>query len=699
MRTRSIHAAAICLGLLSTAETCTDEAGTAALLETSVGVGSSFHYRMDVAPDDTMLLHGATTVAPGDIDAHVQTISADGTMSLDMMLSGTVSGLDAGRGAAWHPDGDILVCGGLRNAWHTDMYVTKMSRSGAVRWTTWFAGTAPSNDTCYGVAANPAGEVFATGAIRNTEGANSNGFWVAKLSADGAIQWQHVHETLEHETGFFVAPGPHGAVTFAGYRNTATEGQNALLVHYDAAGNLVWETEYNVPGVNGKDFSSDLFADALGGIYLVGQHEPEAGLTRSYIQKRRATDGSVIWSTDLASDLGKVDVRSGFLACGDVYVAGTADAGAGHHVLYTRRLATVDGQTFAEDTADLLGGHRALFVARRNPSVTCPDHVAVAGWVLGDNGQQAMWAKVDVDLVNNEGPHLPSGALPVDSVLFLIDQYQQLATDPATGDAAEEFWDAIDDLAKALDKIRDGKPQQALDRFDEVLEELEEAEEDGFDTSVLRAAFAAFAVDLFAAMVDRAGLIMNVDNPDLLEARQVLSAAQDWVAAGAYELAIELAEDGAQDLKNDVVYEGDFCDGTETEYAALVCALTDLHTMTDGLPAGSAQASALSEVATAAAHMVRFDLWEAVHRLDHGFDHLEDIPGDIAPAPGTWTETMGRIARRFVDDAALVVGPGHPDVLEAEEHLATGDAARTATPPAYGDAAEAYRKAAQLVRP
>jgi len=177
------------------------------------------------------------------------------------------TGDDWARGVTVDGAGNVVIVGGCTSVTNfgggdnfttantRDIFVAKFDASGLHQWSRVFPNSV-GNDEGYGVAADPSGNVFITGAFFNTvdfgSGSNLNSagggdIFVAKYGADGSYQWSKRFGTTGNEVGYAVAADGSGNVVVTGqFQGTVDFGGGALV----ASGADIFVAKFNATGAH-----------------------------------------------------------------------------------------------------------------------------------------------------------------------------------------------------------------------------------------------------------------------------------------------------------------------------------------------------------------------------------------------------------------------------------------------------------------
>jgi hypothetical protein len=189
------------------------------------------------------------------------------------------------------------------------------------------------HDTAHGVSADHQGNVYVTGETAgafddSTNAGGLDGFLI-KLDEHGGRHWVRQFGTAGFDQSFSVAADDSGNVYVAGgtegdLGGTSAGGYDAFVRGYDAAGNLLWTTQF---GTSGFEQCNAITTDGLGNVYVSGFTEgelggrPNVGFYDVFVSKLDAT-GNLLWARMFGSD---TDDRGHGISTdgqGNIYLAG-----------------------------------------------------------------------------------------------------------------------------------------------------------------------------------------------------------------------------------------------------------------------------------------------------------------------------------------------------------------------------------------
>ena len=335
------------------------------------------------------------TYGGGTADAFVTKLSPTGTLAYSTYLGGT--GNDAGRGIAVDTSGAAYITGSTTGSFPTlnaeqntygggttDAFVTKLSPTGALAYSTYLGGI--GNDGGTGIAVDSNGAVYVTGsttgsfptlnAEQNTFGGGTSGGgnldgFVAKLGPTGALVYSTYLGGTGDEVGNGVAVDSVGAAYVTGYttggfptlnaqQNTFGGNVDAFVTKLTPTGALAYSTYL---GGTGNDYGDAIAVDSTGVAYVTGyttgafptlnalQNTYGGGTSDAFVVKLNAS-GTLNYSTYLGgtgTDPGTGIATDG---TGAAYVAG----------------GTTGSFPILNAGQGTFGGSVDAFIAKLNPS-------------------------------------------------------------------------------------------------------------------------------------------------------------------------------------------------------------------------------------------------------------------------------------------------------------------------------------------
>ncbi len=261
------------------------------------------------------------------------------------------SSIDAGNGIAVDSNGNVYVTGYSNATWGfplnaysggEDIFVLKLSSSGAVQWNTFF-GSSNGTDAGEGIAVDSNGNVYVTGHSNGTWGfplsAYSGGYdiFVLKLSSSGTYEWNTFFGSSSgSDVGKDITVDGSGNVYVTGFSNgtwgfplNAYSGGNDIFVlKLSVNGAYEWNSFFG--SSNGNDVAEDIAVDGSGNLYVTGFSSASWGFPLNAYSVgydifvlKLSSSGAVQWNSFFGSSNGN-DVGEDIAVdgSGNLYVTG-----------------------------------------------------------------------------------------------------------------------------------------------------------------------------------------------------------------------------------------------------------------------------------------------------------------------------------------------------------------------------------------
>ncbi len=269
------------------------ESGALQWQKTLGGAGNDEAHSIAQTSDGGYAVAGSAYSNDGDVsgnhgggDIWVVKISGAGVLQWQKTLGGTgnddansiVQTSDGGyavAGSTYSNDGDISGNHGSRDLW-----VVKLSGSGALQWQKTLGGT--GNDEGNSIARTSDGGYIVSGSTRSNDGdvsGNHGGtdFWVVKISGSGTIQWQKTLGGTGIEYNRSIVQTSDGGYAVAGYTFSNDDdvsgnhgGGDMWVVKVSGAGVLQWQRTL---GGSGIESGRSIVQTSDGGYVVTGYTE------------------------------------------------------------------------------------------------------------------------------------------------------------------------------------------------------------------------------------------------------------------------------------------------------------------------------------------------------------------------------------------------------------------------------------------
>jgi uncharacterized delta-60 repeat protein len=264
-----------------------------------------------VAPDGSVYVTGSTFGGGGDV--LVLKFSPEGSLVWQQRWGG--SGLERGESVSVGSDGSIYVTGGT-SSFGDSLFVLKLTPDGTLAWQrVWGPATGE------GIAVAPDGSIYAAGTAPRPDGTSGASVVLIKLDSGGNLAWQRTYSTAETaDARGGVAVASDGSVYVAGAVQESIRKVvvDALLVKFDADGNLVWDRSW---GGRSGDVSGSVGVAADGMVLWAGDTNSfGAGSDDGYLlqvsPEGKALDGDTWGGTGIDHFAGVDAMASGTISLG-----------------------------------------------------------------------------------------------------------------------------------------------------------------------------------------------------------------------------------------------------------------------------------------------------------------------------------------------------------------------------------------------
>ncbi|MCH8275038.1 MAG: SBBP repeat-containing protein [Armatimonadetes bacterium] len=238
--------------------------------------------------------------------------------------SGTVN---ARFNNAWNIDvdgaGNVYVTGtSLGDNTGLDIATIKYDTDGVELWVRRYNGAENGDEWAGGQALDGTGNVYVTG--RTWGGASGNDVITVKYAPDGTVLWERIYDgpAGRGDAGWGLTVDVAGNICVVG--EARAPNRDVLVLKYDPAGNLLWDSIFNGPG-NRIDFGQDIAADALGNLYVVGVSHG-GGTDFDYVTLKFAPDGTPLWERRFDGPASGIDFGRRIVldGAGNVVVSGSS---------------------------------------------------------------------------------------------------------------------------------------------------------------------------------------------------------------------------------------------------------------------------------------------------------------------------------------------------------------------------------------
>jgi predicted secreted protein len=185
---------------------------------------------------------GTSSIGAGGFDAWLIKTDAVGNMEWQKAYGGTLD--DRANDMCKTTDGGFALAGYTNSfgAGSSDFWLIKVNATGAVQWNQTYGGT--GQDQAFSVFQTKDGG-YAIAGNTNSSGAGGLDFWLVKTNSTGDMQWNKTYGGAGTDFGYCIIQAIDGGYAMVGYTNSSgAGGQDDWLVKTDASGNMQWNKTY-----------------------------------------------------------------------------------------------------------------------------------------------------------------------------------------------------------------------------------------------------------------------------------------------------------------------------------------------------------------------------------------------------------------------------------------------------------------------
>jgi hypothetical protein len=220
---------------------------------------------------------------------------------------------------------------------YEDIYIVKISSSGSLQWTRTIGGA--GNELAYSIIQTTDGG-YAIGGWSNSFGSDYADFYIIKLDAGGAVQWNRTINRANYDYALSIVQTIDGGFALAGL--SATGGvfsSDMYIVKLNAAGTYQWSKTY---GGSGDDIARSIIQTTDGGLAAAGYTNSFGSGGNDFYIVKIDSIGTLqwcrtIWGTNYGSDVVFSIIQTtdgGFALAGE-----TQSSGAGSYDMYIAKLS------------------------------------------------------------------------------------------------------------------------------------------------------------------------------------------------------------------------------------------------------------------------------------------------------------------------------------------------------------------------
>jgi uncharacterized delta-60 repeat protein len=239
---------------------------------------------------------------------------------------------DQGADMVVDADGNSYICGFTRSGdiMYEDLVVFKVNSSGQRLWKFIYTGNEEtSSELGVAIAIDDQKNVYVTGTTDSSTGINSRDIYTVKLNPSGQLLWEQIYNGTASgsDSPVEIAVNSLGnTIVTANTVNTGT-GLDATVLCYSPTGTLLWSTAFDKGGQ--AEVFHAMAIDNQNNIYAGGEYLPASGALSDGLLVKFDPAGTILWDTTY-DNVGAISDRDFFNTIdlddtGNIFVAGQSD--------------------------------------------------------------------------------------------------------------------------------------------------------------------------------------------------------------------------------------------------------------------------------------------------------------------------------------------------------------------------------------
>ncbi|GIP23289.1 Ig-like domain-containing protein [Paenibacillus sp. J22TS3] len=197
-------------------------------------------------------------------------------------------------------DGGYIIAGNTQGEMFggSKAYILKLNAAGVTQWQQMIQHGMSEYTEAYDVVETQDGGILVSGTTRNYDDRPRDVVFMAKLSAQGVVEWEREFEGGANRSGDAVAETKDGGFVVTGYTLSASGEDSAYVLKTDAHGQQLWNRTYRFG--NYQNYN-DIIATPDGGSIAVGTVKTVIGSNEDdgAIVTKLGTNGEEVWTKKL----------------------------------------------------------------------------------------------------------------------------------------------------------------------------------------------------------------------------------------------------------------------------------------------------------------------------------------------------------------------------------------------------------------
>lgn len=251
------------------------------------GSGNGTDYGNDIAadPSGNIWVAGSIVESAGGMNIWLAKYNSSMVLQASTTINGSGNGNDAAYDVAVDPSGNILFSGAVtESVGGVNIWLAKYNSSMVLQSSRTINGASSASDYGQSIAADPGGNIWATGQVMEPVGGEN--IWIAKYNSSLVLQSSTTINGPSNgaDCAFAISTGPGGSIWVTGFVTEPVGGSNIWIAKYDSS--LVLQSSATISGsASLGDEGQDITADASGNIWVMGGVNETVGAGNIWLAK------------------------------------------------------------------------------------------------------------------------------------------------------------------------------------------------------------------------------------------------------------------------------------------------------------------------------------------------------------------------------------------------------------------------------
>ncbi|MCB0728314.1 MAG: SBBP repeat-containing protein [Ignavibacteriae bacterium] len=255
--------------------------------------------------------------------AKIFNANAQSSQEWARIYNGSGNGNDQAAAIVQDASGNIIVTGrAVSTGNNNDFCTIKYSSAGIQQWAVTYNGPGNGYDEAVGLATDNSGNIYVAGYTLNS--ISNYDIALVKYNSDGIQQWVKILSGSGNldDVPYAINCDNSGNILVTGNTQITGLNSNYITLKYNAAGDLLWERQYNNP-IDRSDIPHYIKTDQAGNVYVTGTSIAQ-NTGSDFLTIKYNSNGDSLWTARYSGTTEINEIPQGLAVdqSGNVYVTG-----------------------------------------------------------------------------------------------------------------------------------------------------------------------------------------------------------------------------------------------------------------------------------------------------------------------------------------------------------------------------------------